>query len=47
MTRMTIEGHTAYVIYLHFAKAFDSFGLADVAVRWIETPYWARLKNTR
>ncbi len=45
---MDHEGHTVYVIYLYFAKAFDSvnhrfllakmksFGLGDVAVRWIE-----------
>ncbi len=42
------EGHTVDVIYLDFAKAFDSvnqrfllakmksFGLRDVVVRWIE-----------
>ncbi len=45
---MMDEGHTVDVIYLDFAKAFDSvnhrfplakmnsFGLGDVAVRWIE-----------
>ncbi len=45
---MMDEGHTVYVIYLDFAKAFDSvnhgfllakmksFGLGDVAVRSIE-----------
>ncbi len=45
---MIDEGHTVDVIYLDFAKAFDSvnhrflltktksFGLGDVVVRWIE-----------
>ncbi len=49
VTRMIDEGHAADVIYLDFAKAFDSvnhrfllakmksFGLGDVVVRWIET----------
>ncbi len=48
VTRMMDEGHTVDVIYLDFAKAFDSvnhrfhltkmksFGLGDVVVRWIE-----------
>ncbi len=45
---MIDEGHTVDVIYLDFAKAFDSvnhrfllakmksFGFGDVVVRWIE-----------
>ncbi len=49
MTRMLNEGHTVDVIYLDFAKAFDSvnhrfllkkmksFGLGEVLVRLIET----------
>ncbi len=48
VTRMMDEGHTVDVIYLDFAKAFDSVnhkfllakmksvGLGDVVVRWIE-----------
>ncbi len=48
VTRMINEGHTVDVIYLDFAKAFDSvnhrfllvkmksFGLGDGVVRWIE-----------
>ncbi len=48
VTSMMDEGHTVDVIYLDFAKAFDSvnhrfllakmksFGLRDVVVRWIE-----------
>ncbi len=48
VTRMIDEGHTVDVIYLDFAKAFESvihrfllanmksFGLGDVIVRWIE-----------
>ncbi len=48
VTRIIDEGHTVDVIYLDFAKAFDSvnhrfllakmksFGLDDVVVRWIE-----------
>ncbi len=48
MTRRIDEGHTVDVIYLDFAKAFDSvnhrfllakvrsFCLGDVVVRWIE-----------
>ncbi len=47
-TRTRDEGHTVDVVYLDFAKAFDSvnhrfllakmksFGLDDVVVRWIE-----------
>ncbi len=48
MTRMIDEGHTVDVIYLDFAKAFDSvnhrfllakmnsLGLGDAVVRWIK-----------
>ncbi len=48
MTRMIDEGHTVDVIYLDFAKAFDSVNhrlllakmksckFGDVVVRWIE-----------
>ncbi len=48
MTRMMDDGHTGDVIYLDFAKAFDSvnhrfllakmksFGLGYVVVRWIK-----------
>ncbi len=57
MTRMMDEGHTVAVIYLDFAKAFDSvnhrfllakmksFGLGDVTVRWIETHLSGRVST--
>ncbi len=57
VTRMMDEGHTVDVIYLDFAKAFDSanhrfllakmksFGLGDVVVRWIEAHLSGRVSR--
>ncbi len=57
MTRMIDDGHTVDVIYLDFAKAFDSvnhrfllakmnsFDLGDVVVRWIEAHLSGRVSR--
>ncbi len=57
MTRMMDEGRTVDVIFLDFAKAFDSvnhrfllakmnsFGIGDVAVRWIEANLSGRVSR--
>ncbi len=40
------ESHTVDVIFLDFAKAFDSFGLGDVAGRWLEAYLSGRVSLT-
>ncbi len=53
VTRMIDESHTVDVIYLDFAKAFDSvnhrflfsFGLGDVVVSWIEAYFSGRVSG--
>ncbi len=57
MTRMLDEGHTVDVIYVDFAKDFDSathrfslgkmkpFGLGDSDVRWLGAYHYGRVSR--
>ncbi len=58
-TRLMDDGNTADVVYLYFAKAFDSvnhrfllakpelFGLCDKVVRWIRSHLTGRTNRVR